>query len=172
MALLVDSTGVLDANVSTDIQALSHRLHSSKLEYLGLTTAARSFCKELSEQHKMRVQFSQSEVPANLPYEVSLALFRILQESLQNAVKHSHAHEFEVDLRGGAGEISLTITDRGVGFDQDEAMHGRGLGLISMRERLQLVNGTLAIESKPGHGTTIRACAPIRGDVSPLSATG
>ncbi|PYX36911.1 MAG: hypothetical protein DMG81_15190 [Acidobacteria bacterium] len=101
-----------------------------------------------------------------------LALFRILQESLQNAVKHSHAHEFEVDLRGGAGEISLTITDRGVGFDQDEAMHGRGLGLISMRERLQLVNGTLAIESKPGHGTTIRACAPIRGDVSPLSATG
>jgi signal transduction histidine kinase len=120
----------------------------------------------------MRVQFSQSEVPANLSHEVSLALFRILQESLQNAVKHNQAHDFEVDLRGGVGEISLTITDHGVGFDQDEAMHGRGLGLISMRERLQLVNGTLAIESKPGHGTTIRACAPIKGYVSRLSATG
>jgi signal transduction histidine kinase len=158
--------------ISKDIQALSHRLHSSKLEYLGLSTAGRSFCKELSELHKVRVRFSQSEVPANLPREVSLALFRILQESLQNAVKHSHAHDFEVDLRGGADEISLTVTDRGVGFDQDEAMHGRGLGLISMRERLQMVNGRLAIESKPGHGTTIRACAPIKGDVSRLSATG
>jgi len=168
----IDKAGKRLFEISKDVQSLSHRLHSSKLEYLGLATAARSFCKELSEQHKVRVQFSQSEVPANLPHEVSLALFRILQESLQNAVKHSQAHDFEVDLRGGAGEIVLVITDRGVGFDQDHALHSRGLGLISMRERLQLVNGTLAIESKPGHGTTIRACAPLKGDVSRLSATG
>jgi signal transduction histidine kinase len=168
----IDKAGKGLFEISKDVQALSHRLHSSKLEYLGLTTAARSFCKELSEQHKVRVQFSQSEVPANLPHEVSLALFRILQESLQNAVKHSQARDFEVDLRGGAGEISLTITDRGVGFDQDEAMHSRGLGLISMRERLQLVNGAFAIESKPGHGTIVRVRAPIRGDAGRLSATG
>ena len=93
--------------------------------------------------------------------EASLALFRLLQEALQNAVKHSHAQDFKVELRGTPDEIHLTVSDSGAGFDQREALGSRGLGLVSMRERLQLVNGTMAIESEPGGGTTIRARVPI-----------
>jgi signal transduction histidine kinase len=100
---------------------------------------------------------------------VSVASFRVLQEALQNAMKHSHAQDFRVELRGGSGEIDLAISDRGTGFDQTEALSSRGLGLISMRERLHLVNGALAIESQPGHGTTIRARVPIKtGEEAPV----
>ena len=123
--------------------------------------AAKSFCRELSEQRKVRVEFTHSDVSTNLPSEVSLALFRVLQEALQNAVKHSHAKDFKVELHGVAGEIQLMVSDPGKGFDQVEAMGSRGLGLVSMRERLQLVDGALAIESKPEQGTTIRARVPI-----------
>ena len=154
-------------DISKDVQSLSHRLHSSKLEYLGIATATKSFCRELSEQHKVRIEFTHSDIPQNLPSEVSLALFRVLQEALQNAVKHSHAQDFKVELHGAQDELHLAISDPGTGFDQKEAMGSRGLGLISMRERLQLVNGALAIESKPGHGTTIRARVPIKADLEP-----
>jgi PAS domain S-box-containing protein len=151
-------------DISKDVQALSHRLHSSKLAYLGITTAIKSFCRELSDQHKVRVEFSHSEIPRNLPSEVSLALFRVLQEALQNAVKHSRVQDFKVELRSTPDEIHLTVIDPGTGFDQTEALGSRGLGLISMRERLQLVNGSLAIQSAPGHGTTIQARVPFRSD--------
>jgi signal transduction histidine kinase len=95
---------------------------------------------------------------------VSLALFRVLQEALQNAVKHSRVQDFKVELRSTPDEIHLTVIDPGTGFDQTEALGSRGLGLISMRERLQLVNGSLAIQSAPGHGTTIQARVPFRSD--------
>ena len=85
-------------DISKDVQALSHRLHSAKLEYLGITTAMKSFCRELSDQHKVRIDFVHSDVPHNLPKEASLALFRDLQEALQNAVKHSRAQGFKVEL--------------------------------------------------------------------------
>ena len=152
-------------DISKDVQSLSHRLHSSKLEYLGIATAAKSFCRELSDQHKVRIEFVHSDVPHNLPKEASLALFRVLQEALQNAVKHSHAQDFKVELRGMPDEIHLTVSDPGAGFNQREALGSRGLGLVSMRERLQLVNGALVIESEPGQGTTIRARVPIKADV-------
>lgn len=151
-------------DISKDVQALSHRLHSSKLEYLGIATAAKSFCNELSEQHKVHIEFSHSDIPHGLPAEVSLALFRVLQEALQNAVKHSHAQDFKVELRGTPGELHLKVSDPGIGFDQMGAMGSRGLGLISMRERLQLVSGALAIESTPGHGTVIQARVPIKAE--------
>jgi signal transduction histidine kinase len=152
-------------DISKDVQSLSHHLHSSKLEYLGIATAAKSFCRELSDQHKVRIEFVHSDVPHHLPKEASLTLFRVLQEALQNAVKHSHAQDFKVELRGIPDEIQLTVSDSGAGFDQREAMGSRGLGLVSMRERLQLVNGAMVIESEPGHGTTIRARVPLKADV-------
>jgi len=93
------------------------------------------------------VEFSHFDIPANFPSKVSLALFRVLQEALQNAVKHSHAQDFKIELRGAPGAIYLTVTDAGTGFDPVEAMGSRGLGLISMRERLQLANGSMSIES-------------------------
>ena len=151
------------SNIATDIQALSHRLHSSKLEYLGLVAAAKSFCKELSEQQKVEIDFSHTAIPRSVPKEISLCLFRVLQETLQNAVKHSGVRHFKVELCGTEGEIQLTVSDLGVGFDPQDAMHRRGLGLISMRERIQLVSGEFSIKSHPGSGTTIHARAPLKG---------
>jgi len=147
-------------DLGQDIQGLSHRLHSSKLEYLGLVTAARSFCRELSEQRSVQIEFKHSAIPAAVPKEVSLCLFRVLQESLQNAVKHSGVQDFTVEMHGTQDGIHLTVSDSGIGFDQRNAMSHSGLGLIGMRERLRLVNGELSIQSEPGHGTTVLAHVP------------
>src|SRR5258706_7690047 len=152
------------SDVSKDIQALSDRLHSSKLEYLGIVAAANSYCKELSEQQKVRVEFSHLDIPRTLPMEISLCLFRVLQEALQNAVKHSGAQHFKVDLSRTPEEIRLSVSDAGVGFDWQAAMQGRGLGLISMRERLQLVKGDFSIKSEVGRGATIWARVPFAED--------
>ena len=150
------------SELGTDIQALSHRLHSSKLEYLGIAAAARGFCKEFSEQQKVVVDFAGNDIPRTVPQEVSLCLFRILQEALQNAVKHSGVREFKVELRGAPDQIQLTVSDGGVGFEPKEAISRQGLGLISMQERLHLVKGAFSIESQPGCGTTIRARVPLK----------
>jgi PAS domain S-box-containing protein len=149
------------SDIGKEVQALSHRLHSSKLEYLGLVTAANSFCRELSEQQKVQVEFKHTDIPHSLPKEIALCLFRVLQEALQNAVKHSGAQYFRVELRSTSEEICMKVTDQGVGFDRHDAIMSQGLGLISMRERLQLVHGEFSIESEPSRGTTIRARVPL-----------
>ena len=122
---------------------------------------ANSFCKELSEQQNVLVQFIHSDIPRIVPKEISLCLFRVLQEALQNALKPSGARQFQVELRGTPDDIQLTVSDLGAGFDPQEAMNREGLGLTSMRERLGLVNGHLTISSAPGGGTTIQACVPF-----------
>jgi PAS domain S-box-containing protein len=149
------------SGIAADIQALSHRLHSSKLEYLGIVAAAKSFCKELSEQHKVEIDFNHTAIPGSVPKEISLCLFRVLQETLQNGVKHSGVQHFKVELCGTEGEIQLTVSDLGVGFDPQDSIHHRGLGLISMRERMLLVSGEISIKSQPGGGTTIHARVPF-----------
>jgi PAS domain S-box-containing protein len=156
-------------DLARDVQGLSHRLHSSKLEYLGLVAAAKSFCRELSEQHQAEIDFRDMAMPRSVPKEISLCLFRVLQETLQNAVKHSGVRHFKVQLCGTEGEIQLTVSDLGVGFDPQDALHRRGLGLISMRERMQLIGGEISINSHPGSGTTIHARVPFRGTDSLLA---
>src|SRR5258708_1046011 len=159
-------------DLGQDVQALSHRLHSSKLEYLGIGVAAGSFCKELSEQQKVEIEFSHAGIPHSLPKEIALCLFRVLQEALQNAVKHSRERRFKVELSGTSAQIKLTVKDLGVGFDPQDAFNHRGIGLISMRERLQLVGGELSIQSQPAHGTTINACVPLRAEAHRAHAAG
>lgn len=149
------------ADLGKDVQALSHHLHSSKLEYLGLEEAAAGFCKELSEQQNVEIDFTAEDIPRTTPREVSVCLFRVLQEALQNAVKHSGVKHFTVELYGNPNEISLAVSDLGVGFNPEEAKDSSGLGLISMRERLHLVNGELSIESESNRGTTFRARVPL-----------
>ncbi|HEV2732834.1 MAG TPA: PAS domain S-box protein, partial [Terriglobales bacterium] len=122
--------------IARDVQSLSHRLHSSKLEYLGLVKASQSFCKELSNKCKVAVSFIHTDVPLTLPKEVSLCLFRVLQEALQNAVKHSGSDHLAVHLQGISDGIELRVMDTGLGFEEPEAIARQGLGLISMRERL------------------------------------
>jgi len=148
-------------DLGVDVQDLAHRLHSSKLEYLGLASAAAGFCREFSNRQHVEVEFHAEPFRANLPREISLCMFRVLQEALQNAVKHSGSRLYRVSFYHSETGIELTISDEGIGFNPEEAIKGHGLGITSMRERLKLVNGQLAIESSPDRGTTIRARVPL-----------
>jgi PAS domain S-box-containing protein len=159
------------SEIGDEIQALSHRLHSSKLEYLGLATAAASFCRELSAQQKVEIDFRSDEIPQKLLPEISLCLFRVLQEASQNAAKYSGSKQFQVMLNSTSDEIHLTVRDSGIGFNVDQALNGHGLGLTSMRERLKLVDGKLSIESHPQGGTTIHASVPLRTSPQVVRAT-
>ena len=152
--------------LGTDIGELSYRLHSPKLEHLGLEAAMSSFCSELSDQQKVEIGFHAEKVSRDLPEDTSLCLFRVMQEALQNAVKHSGSRHFEVSVVGGAREIELSVHDSGKGFEPEEAIKGHGLGLTSMRERLKLINGELSIESALRHGTTVRARVPRSQNLS------
>ncbi len=152
--------GVQD--LSSDIHALSHQLHSSKLEYLGLTVAASSFCREIADRHKLEIGFHSGGILEDLPQEIALCLYRVLQEALQNGIKHSGSRHFDVDLTGTGSEIQLIVRDWGAGFDPTMALEGHGLGLTGMKERLKLVRGDLSIESQPHSGATIHARVPVR----------
>ncbi len=154
------------AQIAVDVQALSHKLHSSKLEYLGLAAAIRSFCREFAQQHNVGVHFEDEDVPSYLPYDISLSLFRVTQEALQNALKHSGVDRFSVTLRGSAEEIRLEVGDHGSGFDVERARFDRGLGLVSMQERVHLVHGTFAIESTANGGTRILARVPLAAEMN------
>jgi len=149
------------SQIASDIQSISHRLHSSQLEYLGLAPAAEALCRDLRKQHQVDIAFTCDRVPRNLSKDVSLALYRVLQEALQNAMKHSGVQQFSVELVADTNEIRLTVSDSGAGFKQQDGLKGQGLGLISMRERMRLVRGEFLVESEPGRGTTIRCKAPV-----------
>lgn len=147
------------------VHDLSHRLHPPKLRLIGLVAALRDLQHEMS-QLGVPVTFTHENVPMPLPPELTLCLFRVVQEALQNAHKYSHARHVSVDLRGESEGLTLTVCDDGVGFDVDEAW-GKGLGLISMDERLEAVGGTFKISSKPGEGTKVLVLVPL----SALQAT-
>jgi signal transduction histidine kinase len=148
------------AEISNDVQTLSHELHSSKLEYLGVVAGMKSWCREVADRQKIEVAF-RSDFSGNLTLDIGLPLFRVLQEALNNAIKHSGEERVEVQLREKSGEIHLIISDLGKGFDVETTLRGKGLGLTSMRERVRLVNGTIAIESRPMAGTTIHVRVPF-----------
>jgi PAS domain S-box-containing protein len=154
------------SELSTDIQSMSHELHSSKLEYLGIVAAMKSFTKEFGAQQNLEIDFQSHDLPSPVPADISLCLFRVLQEALHNSAKHSGVRRFAVRLWGTSDEIHLTVMDAGIGFNREAAKTGRGLGLVSMKERLKLVNGTLSIDTQPKRGTTIHARVPLisRGD--------
>ena len=149
-------------NIVKDIHGLSHRLHSLTLEYLGLAAAAASFCKDLCDCQNVKIDFHTEGAPNELPKEIALCLYRVLQEALQNALTHSGRRVFEVSLSGKLNEIQLSVRDWGIGFDPVAAMRGRGIGLIKMKERVKLVDGELSIESQPQRGTAIHARVPLK----------
>jgi PAS domain S-box-containing protein len=149
-------------DLAADIQALSHDLHSPKLDFLGLPSAVTGFCDELSHRSGVAIDVRVENIPDAVPPDVSLCLYRVLQEALQNVVKHSESRYARVSLNGRVDTIDLTVEDSGAGFDPPEAMRGRGLGLTSMKERLKIVGGQLSIQSEPGCGATIHASAPLR----------
>ena len=156
--------------ISNDLQALSHELHSSKLEYLGAIGGMKSWCQEFGERRGIQIEFKSTQVETSVAPEVGLSLFRVLQEALHNAAKHSGVKRVEVQLREDSGEIDLVVSDLGRGFDLETAMQGRGLGLASMQERVRLANGTIEIQSEPMGGTTVHVRVPLRSESAPQQA--
>jgi len=157
--------------ISSDVQALSHDLHSSKLEYLGVVGGIKSWCKEFAARQRMEIDF-KDDVSSVLPFEVGLCLLRVLQEALHNSVKHSGVKRIEVQLAEKSNEVQLTVCDLGTGFDTEAAKQHGGLGLKSMRERVRLVNGTIEIRSKPMRGTTVCVRVPFKSERAVLRAAG
>lgn len=157
----MDELGKRTSEISAAVQSLSHELHSSKLEYIGLVSAMKGFCKEFSDKQKVEVNFDGDSVPSIFSRDISLCVFRVMQEGLHNALKHSGVKFFEVKLHGSPTEIRLTVRDPGVGFDPELIKDTQGLGLISMQERVRLVKGTISITSRPHSGTEINVRVPL-----------
>jgi len=149
------------AEVSSSIHDLSHQLHPSRLDILGLVTSIRGFCREFSHRHRLAVLFVHHGIQEEIPKDVSLCLFRIVEEALQNVLKHSGAVDAKVEVSGHSDRIELCISDSGTGFSPESAREETGIGLISMRERLRLVGGILSVESEPSHGTRICVRIPL-----------
>jgi len=147
--------------LSSDIHDLSYRLHPRSLERLGLTVAIGDLCREIGERRRIQLVFEERDMPGSIGDDVALCLYRVAQESLRNVVKHSRAESAEVELCAGDEEVSLTVTDSGVGYDPDQIRERNGLGVISMRERLRALGGRLSIRSAPGEGTRVEAVVPI-----------
>jgi signal transduction histidine kinase len=146
--------------ISSDLHSLSHQLHCSKLEHVGLVAALRGLCKEISEKYPVQVRFIENGFPLSLPKDVELSLFRVAQESLRNVAKHSKAIRAHVELRAEPDGIRLCISDEGCGFDITPRGQGMGIGLMGMTERLRLVGGRLLVKSKRLKGTEILAEVP------------
>ncbi len=148
-------------NVAKDIQQLSRSLHSAVLDKIGLEAAIRADCTSLRQRIAWEVDFQSLDVPRRLPEPLSLAAYRVFQEALQNALKHSQTHRLAVSLTVAGGDLVLRVNDYGHGFDAESANQAGSLGLVSMRERLRMVGGQLVIHSEIGKGTQIEARVPI-----------
>ena len=146
--------------ISSDIHRLSYRLHPSKLDHLGLAAAIKSLCEQLNAGN-LRVYLHQQGFPASLPNDITLCVFRIAQEALRNAVKHSKATHCRVILKRSPQAVHLSVLDDGCGFDVRSTSTAEGLGFVSMRERLRIVGGQLEIHSQPAHGTRIEVTVPL-----------
>jgi signal transduction histidine kinase len=149
------------SEITRDVGALAHDLHSHLLDSRGLVAASDDFCRELSARRNISVIFGSKYMPPHIPDATSLGLFRVLQEALQNGVKHSGAKNFEVTLSGSSRSLELSVKDDGRGFDPKEAPNGKGLGLTDMAERMKLLGGDFILDTWPMGGTTVRARVPL-----------
>jgi PAS domain S-box-containing protein len=157
----LENTRAEICQISADVHGLSYKLHPSKLEHLGLAAAVKGLCKEVSRTGKLKVSFLGRELPHDLPNDITLCLFRIAQELLGNCVKHSGAQSAQIHLRRYGNSICLLVSDNGCGFDPSSAQMEKGLGFVSMRERLHFVGGDMKVFSEPGNGTRIRVAVPL-----------
>jgi PAS domain S-box-containing protein len=150
------------SELGVDLHSLSHRLHSSTLETLGLVAGVRAFCEEFEDLQEIQVEFTHENVPRAIPADVSLCLFRIAQEGLRNVKRHSGASSAKVHLDFAGGKLHLSVTDQGKGFNPARRSTREGLGIRSMEERLHFIGGQLDIQSRPMEGTRIDAWVPFK----------
>jgi PAS domain S-box-containing protein len=156
--------------LSSDLHSLSHQLHSSRLEHVGLASALTGLCREFGKKHNIAVDFTECDIRHKIPIDVALCLFRVAQEALGNVLKHSQAKGVQVELGANADGVSLRIRDDGRGFNTELNNPEAGIGLISMRERIRLVGGRLLVKSEPGRGTEILAEVPVSASTKGVKA--
>lgn len=149
------------SEMGTDLHTLSHRLHSSQLESLGLVPAISALCKEFTSQQGVEAEFTSDDIPRLVHPHAALCIFRIVQEGLRNSKKHSGAQQVLVSLRVSASRLIVSVLDKGCGFDMKELSHKEGLGVRTMEERIHLLGGKFKIQSAPGNGTTVTAWVPL-----------
>jgi signal transduction histidine kinase len=150
------------SEIGADLHTFSHRLHSSTLEKLGLVPGVGALCKEFALQNRVEVDFQADEVPRSIHPDVSLCVFRIVQEGLRNLKKHSGAAKAQVQLRMAAHRIVVTIRDEGAGFDVGGLQNKEGIGMRSMEERAHFLGGRFKVHSEPGKGTEVEASVPLQ----------
>jgi len=149
--------------ISTDVHRLAYKLHPAKLDHVGLLPAIKGLCMEITDSGKLSVEFRHQGPFARLPKEVTLCVFRIVQEALRNCMKHSGASVARVVLVNTGSEVRLSVTDEGSGFVMNRRTMERGLGFTSVRERLRIVRGTMNINSSPSRGTRLEVSIPSNG---------
>ena len=147
--------------LSQHVREISHRLHPSILEDLGLTAALNQLCEDFSAREGIQVLFTSEAVPRAIPAEVAACLYRVAQEALHNVLKHARADKVRMSLSADSRGIRLSIQDTGVGFDSEAGLRRPGLGIVSMKERVLLVRGEFSIHSQPGQGTEVRVFVPL-----------
>jgi len=150
------------SELAADMHSLSHRLHSSTLENLGLVAGIKAFCHEFEQQQGLEVRFTSEEVPRSIPPETALCFFRVAQEALRNVKRHSGADRAEVHLEWTGDSLHLVVSDSGRGFERTVRSASSGIGIRSMEERLRLVGGHLNLHSQPSQGTRIDAWVPLK----------
>jgi PAS domain S-box-containing protein len=147
-------------DVATTVHSLSHELHPAKLKLLGLHQTLDILCRNVATESAVVTTFDAPAIPAHVPDEAALCLYRVTQEALQNAVKHSGASRIDVTVTATPSQLLLRITDDGAGFER-LASQCSGLGLLTMRERVELSGGTFRIDTSTTGGTTIEATVPL-----------
>ena len=152
--------------MSADMRSLSHQLHSSRLDLVGLVPALSGLCEEITKKYKIDVHFAEHNFPRNLTKDAELCFFRVAQEGLSNVVKHSEASSAQVELGASRYIVSLRISDTGKGFNPAVRDPASGIGLVGMRERLRLVGGKLSIVSELTQGTEVLAEIPLSTDMA------
>jgi signal transduction histidine kinase len=153
----------------SDVHNLSHRLHSSNLELVGLQAAIKELCQQISHSYGLEIDFQTDGAPGRLPRDVSLCFYRVAQEALNNVVKHSDSNTAQLTLSEKSGLIRMQVRDSGVGFKVANA--AIGLGLTAMQERIGTIGGRFSVESKPGEGTLIIAEATIPPSKPPIDSS-
>ena len=149
-------------DLSDEVRQVSHRLHPAVLDHLSLVPALKSLCSEFHAYRNLDVVFLCDGPIGEIPFNVAVSLYRIAQEALSNTVKHANATEVAVSLNLSNGEVVLSITDDGDGFDTVNAKHNPGLGVISMKERARIAGGRFSIESRLGAGTRVEIIVPVQ----------
>jgi signal transduction histidine kinase len=149
--------------LSESVRRLSHDLHPGVLQHVGLVPALRSHCREFEREHGLSVAFHADGDLQDVPSEIGLCLYRVVQEGLGNVARHAKAREVRVTVARSGADVVLAVADDGRGFDPLEAGSRRGLGLLSLDERVRLVGGRLAVDARPLRGTELLIVVPLAG---------